>query len=423
MRNTTLRRLSTCERFFSLLNQTEPVHFVVAAQVEGATNIDQWKKGLSCLQRRHPFLMASIEPGAQNAPYFVSRPGIPIPLRVVEGNAVQRLEVEVARELATPFRVGDALLVRAVVLHEKWRSIVILAVHHAIADGLSLAFAIRDLLQALSGETLAALPVPSSHEALLGLKEVTGWADGRNGVFEARTDPTPESPVLAPRVSSLRLRPDLAGELQEIARREQASVHGALASSLVFAVRKLVKTASPAPLRLASPISTRKQLNQGDDCVLLTDVGILELDIPSSGDFWELARRVRSDLSPQTSLDNIAERRRALQQALANMLDAEEARQFARQAMNAEFVLTNLGNLSFERQHGQLSLEALWLAILVGTSENQHVLGVATVQGSLSLMYCSYNPIPKLLESMESFLMDACAHGSKFSIGSCDRLM
>jgi len=39
--------------------------------------------------------------------------------------------------------------------------------------------------------------------------------------------------------------------------------------------------------------------------------------------------------------------------------------------------------------------------------ENQHVLGVATVHGSLSLMYCSYTSIPHLLETMESFLTEA----------------
>jgi hypothetical protein len=328
---------------------------------------------------------------------------------VVEGNALQELEAEVARELATPFRDDDALLVRAVLLHEKQRCIVILAAHHSIADGLSLAYAIRDLLQLLSGERLPPLPVPSSHEALLGLKENPGRGESRGEVCETRDTLNPKSQVLRPRISSLRISPEVAGELLEVARQNQTSMHGALASSVVFAVRRLVKAERPAPLRLGSPISTRKQLNQGDDCVLLTDIGTLELDIPPSGDFWELARRIKSDLSPQTSLDTITERRRGLQQALANVFDAEGAMQLARQGMNADFVLTNLGNLPFERQYGQLRLDALWPAILLGTSENQHVLGVATAGGSLCLMYCSYTPIPALLETMESLLMEACS--------------
>ena len=183
MQNIVLRQLSTRERFFWLHNQIEPVHFAVAAQVEGAIAIDAWKAGLSSLQHRHPLLMASIKAGANTAPCFLSNPGIPIPSRVVEENALQRLEAEGARELATPFRDGDPLLVRAVLLHEKQRSIMVLVAHHSIADGLSLAYAIRDLLQLLSGETLLPLPVPASHESLLGLEEDVGIGESRGKSF------------------------------------------------------------------------------------------------------------------------------------------------------------------------------------------------------------------------------------------------
>jgi hypothetical protein len=290
---------------------------------------------------------------------------------------------------------------------------VILAAHHSIADGLSLGFAIRDLLQLLSGEILAPLPVPSSHEALLGLEEPAGMAERRTEPFEANASLDPKFRELTPHVAHLRIRPEITLALQERARQEQTSMHGALASAIAFAVRRLVKAKSPAPLRLASPISTRKQLNQGDDCVMLTDSGIVELEIPPSGSFWDLAQRVKSDLSPQTSLEGIAQRRRLFQQALADVFNPERAIQFARQAMNVDLLLTNMGNMSFERQYGHLTLEWLCPAILLGTSENQHVLGVATVHGSLSIMYCSYKPIPHLLGTIESFLMEACSYGTR----------
>jgi Condensation domain len=174
--------------------------------VEGAA-IDAWKAGLSSVQHRHPFLMASIKADANTVPCFVSRPGVPIPFRFVERNALQQLETEVARELATPFRDGDTLLVRAVLLHEKQRSIVILVVHHSIADDLSLACAIRDLLQLLSGETLASLPVPPSHEALLGLEEDAGMGGNRGNCFETSAPLNPKFQEPAPCVASLLIRP------------------------------------------------------------------------------------------------------------------------------------------------------------------------------------------------------------------------
>jgi hypothetical protein len=50
--------------------------------------------------------------------------------------------------------------------------------------------------------------------------------------------------------------------------------------------------------------------------------------------------------------------------------------------MNADFVLSNMGNLSVESQYGRLRLEAVWgPAILIGTFKNQQVIGVATFNG------------------------------------------
>ena len=68
--------------------------------------------------------------------------------------ATSRWEREIERELATRFDARQAPLIRAVLLRQPDKSILILSAHHSIGDGLSMAFAIRDLLQALSGERL-----------------------------------------------------------------------------------------------------------------------------------------------------------------------------------------------------------------------------------------------------------------------------
>jgi hypothetical protein len=45
----------------------------------------------------------------------------------------------------------------------------ILSAHHSICDGMSLAFAMRDVLQALSGSKLNKLSLHSSQEHMLGM--------------------------------------------------------------------------------------------------------------------------------------------------------------------------------------------------------------------------------------------------------------
>ena len=180
---------------------------------------------LASLQQRHPMFRASIQTDDNGVPFFREEAGPPIPLRIVEGNAEQQLESEIAREISTPFHSpSQAPLVRAAVLHEKKRSIVILAAHHSIADGISLAYAIRDLVHALAGEALDALPVPPSHEELLGIVEDPAESTS-SGVSRSIN---PAFFKLVPRVASLRLSKELTADFRERAQLERTSVHGAL---------------------------------------------------------------------------------------------------------------------------------------------------------------------------------------------------
>jgi hypothetical protein len=52
-------------------------------------------------------------------------------------------------------------------MHEPQRATLILTAHHSIADGLSLSFAIRDTLLALSGNPIDPLLVTPSIESML----------------------------------------------------------------------------------------------------------------------------------------------------------------------------------------------------------------------------------------------------------------
>ena len=168
-------------------------------------------------------------------PHFSQETGAPIPLRVVQGkNAVQRWESEIELELSTPFNAEQAPLVRAVLLHEADRAVCILLAHHSIADGRSIAFAIRDLLQALSGGSIHSLPVIPAHEEILGLtrskesqaapSQESNTPLGRPATYVRKEDSRPH-------VRSLRLTPELTGKVRERARQEGTTVHGALFSA------------------------------------------------------------------------------------------------------------------------------------------------------------------------------------------------
>jgi Condensation domain len=163
---TLIRYLGPSEAYFWLSNQNSWKHFVVAAQITGETTTASWRTALDAVQRRHPLLGVCIDADDSGAPYFRLLPELRIPLQVVPGDALQGWEDEMETELSTPFPGEDALLVRAVLLHEAHRATILLTVHHSIADGLSVALIVRDILEALSGKPLEALPVPQPRRPL-----------------------------------------------------------------------------------------------------------------------------------------------------------------------------------------------------------------------------------------------------------------
>src|SRR5260370_4981139 len=163
---TLVRDVGPSDAYFWLSNENSWKHFVVAAQITGETTTASWRTALDAVQRRHPLLGVCIDADDGGAPYFRLLPELRIPLQIVPGDALQGWEDEMGQELSTPFPLEDALLVRAVLLHEAHRATILLTVHHSIADGLSLALIVRYILEALSGNPLQALPLPQPQKDL-----------------------------------------------------------------------------------------------------------------------------------------------------------------------------------------------------------------------------------------------------------------
>jgi hypothetical protein len=88
--------------------------------------------------------------------------GAHIHLRVINAeNGESHWEREIERKLSTRFDPKHGPLIRAVLLHQPNKSILIFTAYHPIGDGISAAFAIHDILHAISGEKLEALrPLP-----------------------------------------------------------------------------------------------------------------------------------------------------------------------------------------------------------------------------------------------------------------------
>jgi hypothetical protein len=409
-----LRPLGAFEELFWLLDQQRFVHFVMAAEVKGRTTVDNWRRALDLVQQRHPLFSVGIERNAENRPCFRTDSTNPIALRVVqERNATQRWEFQAELEFSIPFNPAQAPLVRAVLLHEEQRAVCLLAIHPSIADGRSVAFVIRDLLQALSGKPLARLPVPPSLEEILGItsngisypgpyNESPASGEQRSSVFVNETD-------TRPRVKTLALTTRLTSQLRERARQEGTTVHGALSSAFAVACWEIFDELNGSPIRVMSPIDTRKLLGLSEECAMRVGSATVPIEPCEATTFWDIARSATTGLTRAQTLEAIRATRHGMQEVLKPGLDVPTAAAIAAQGFAHDILLTNLGNLGYETDFGELELKAVWGPAATARLVDAHTIGVTTINGSLRLVQTTFAPAGSLLESVEEILVSACA--------------
>jgi Condensation domain len=411
-----LRPLGSFERLFWLIDQSHPVHFAVTAEVECDISPRDWRQALDRVQDRHPLLNVSIEGAPGRVPYYRREQSAPIPLRIVEDDDPgSRWKVEVGEELATPFDPSEAPLARAVLIQGRHDAAFILLAHHSIADGMSLAFAIRDTLQAMAGGALEKLSLPASQDAILRSTEIG------NGMPREDEQAAPAGPASTmrqrddarPHVQGLSFSKTLTEKLRERAREERTTVHAALLAALGIAGRRVSAAWRDIPIRLSSAVNARGELGVGDDCGVFVGAASSTLDPEvyefGAAGFWGLARRAKSSVANGQTKKGIAAVVSALREAVGNCPDVAEAAEFAAATFAREAMLTNLGAVPLAGQFGALKLKALWgPAVLQGLVDEQ-TIGVATVAGTLTLTHTSYTPYDGLLQETQNVLVEACA--------------
>jgi hypothetical protein len=408
-----MRSLGSLEQLFWLLDQNSPVHFALAAQVKGQTTIEEWRNALAAVQKRHPLLSVSIKIDKKSVPYFYHVEDTSIPLRVVQiDNADLNWETELGKELSIPFNAVHAPLVRAVLLHEPQKAILIILAHHAIADGVSIAFVIRDVLQAMAGQPVHPLPLTPSKEELLSIldnhSDDATAAPSSVPTKSARPTVFRKKDGSIPRTQRLRLAPGSTTQLRERARREGTTVHGALCSAVALACRQIATDMGDNPIRIFSPTDTRKLLELTDQCTLSIGFAVTSFQLESQMSLWDLARYTKGTIVEALTLKSVSVSAKVLQ-VVSGRLNVPGAAQLMAHRVPYEVIVSNLGSLPFESRFGKLQLEALWGPAVFLGYEVEHSIGVATTDGALCLLYASYNPAKRLLETMERILVSEYA--------------
>src|SRR5499427_4068194 len=373
-----VRPLGSLEHLFWLLDQHRFVHFAVTALISGETSARGWRRALDRLQKRHPILSVCIDGEPDSVPSFRQADVTPIPLRIVEDEPELRWEVEVGKELARPFNPSRAPLIRAVLIQGARDGAFMLVAHHSIADGLSLAYAIRDTLglslayairdtlDALAGRFLRPLPWLPSQDDMMHVSDslVDGQEQDQAGAAMPAVYRSHDN--ARPTVKGLRLSPSLTSSIRARARQKESTVHGALCAALVLASREVFAPWREIPLRIFSPINARPLLDAGESCGVFLGATTNVFERQAT-DFWDIARDAGIGVAANKTSENIAAQLSAFRRVVGNGADVATVAEFVAEVFASEVLLTNLGDLSFDRQFGPVTLKAMFVpAVLTG---------------------------------------------------------
>ncbi len=313
----TQRSLDRAEAFFWLLDRCSSMNFAILVEGEGSVARGRLEEALARAQSIHPMLAVAIEADARGRLAFVPRPGRPVALGVEEADEAWRERF--ARLLVKPFEPGEAPLARA-----HWFALGLMALvafalvfHHAIGDGRSgLRLAVEIVDEARGGarqapreadrpSLMALFPAGLAGEA--GAARAAEWrAAKRDAPRSPKPDPLPGFGATEgrpePRIVTLRFEREAVEALAARARREGASVHGAIGAAELVAARERFGAGAEPNLMLTSPVDLRGSLARPVDdatpgffVTLLSSTG----RVPGASAFWPLARHLTEDLRHQ----------------------------------------------------------------------------------------------------------------------------
>jgi len=252
---------------------------------------------------------------------------------------------------------------------------------------MALVFLIRDLLQVLSGGHIEALSFSSTAEDLLSKlpngEKIVHTEASQAGAPQAKPALYREDDGLAPRATARKLDEDLTATLKERARHEGTTVQGALCAALVLAGRKTSSTWRNQSVRVMSPVNARAHLGAGEACGLYLGGGsMITFQSADSRAFWELARFAKKEIAPSQTLQSLSTSLHGLKAIMTKDMSVETAAQIAAGAFARALMVSNLGQVPYAPEFGNLKLEAVWGPTALQGLEGEQNVGVATTNGA-----------------------------------------
>ncbi len=378
-------------------------HFALAAHVEGQITTDQLQDAVQRLTRRHPLLTARVVAEPDYTYWFDTDDTAPIETRIVPRDDDSTWLTAAAETVGPPFDSERGPLARVTLVQSADRCEIILAVHHCLADGLSAAYALHDLL-VLLGDPAADLPALNVSRCPADL--LPRWIRTLAGIVPIRlvfpalrqSGPVPPIPDFTTKTGDFHilawaLSPERTHDIVARGQSEGVTVNSTISTAFVRAWADVTGGESHS---VSGPVSLRDYFTEPVGMALALMVWTFNkvtfpnaLNVP----FWDQARQFQRDFTRQISTFKltfpIAVGHRVVSryplERLVAAFDMEEA--------NSHTVsITNLGRLPVEAAYGPLRLVGFY-GPLLDADDKEVVIGIATTNGSLAFAMTFREPV------------------------------
>lgn len=400
-----VRQLGALERLFYRHAERNPAHFSIAVEFNGILPETAVRRALSDVQCRNPLLAVCVgDTPALGLCFLRPDEDAPIPITVRRGTPGEWQSV-VADELARPFDRSQAPLVRVTLLSDDSRTALIATFDHTVADGVSAVNVIRDLVSALNGRSLDALPVPPTVEAMVTQMPAPATVPTYpESLIDPRmrraTRPRPfdgERPLTA----AVELSAEDTSRLVQRCREEHTTVHAAIIAA-ACAVRAV--ECEEGFVRVLSPVNIRDHIAVGPDCALYFVGAISGVSEPGQSGFWSDTCVITEQLAPLRSGGGVAAASAAIEYVCPTGADAAVAEAVFTTVMPFEMLISNLGIQDFE-DLGPITPIALWGPFVQAQISGEYVVGAVTHNGRLRIVACGYQLPPDYLDHVHAYLV------------------
>ena len=378
-----------------LISKNFPINFALTARICGTITTAQFQQALCTLRRKYPPLSMRIKREPKGNVYIIPDSGLEFPVRIIERRHSDSWVEEVTRELAQAFDLFNEPPLRFTWVRGEGICEIIFVCPHVVADGLSVAYLVRDFLMFLSNPEANVEPMrptPAMSEMIPDFpgKHISVWRAKLRAImlklflgYASRKGEPPKNQVEGVRTQydllAWELPPTHTAALVTRSRTEGTTVHAALSVAFLRAFGEC--RGNGWKRKIQSPINLRDRLTDpvGESFGLYVNLVEFFVNCGPERDFWDVAREIKQTFIRYTHdrhMYNSLIEANVVMDKLAFVMTPQLIAQSMK--VTYDISITNLGRLDFPIQYGSLRLESLFGPSLGGNPEDI-VLGVITI--------------------------------------------